>query len=142
MVSASWFLMPSSSKVGTLGSEGERALAVIPSARSLPSLTSGIAGGIAWMQIGVWPATTDWIDGPPPGNGASAKSRLKVSLNNSLERCGVVPMPGEAKVYLPGLALSRSTSSGSVFAGMLGCTNSPLGEVPAMVTGAKSLSGS
>jgi hypothetical protein len=23
----------------------------------------------------------------------------------------VVPMPGEAKVYLPGLALSRSTSS-------------------------------
>ena len=26
---------------------------------------------IAWMQIGVWPATTDWIDGPPPGNGAN-----------------------------------------------------------------------
>ena len=51
-------------------------------------------------------------------------------------------MPGEAKVYLPGLALSRSTSSITDFAGMLGLTNSPLGDAPAMVTGVKSLSGS
>ena len=128
--------------MGTSGSDGARFLAAIPSARSLPSFTSGIAGGIAWMQIGVWPATTDWIDGAPPGNGASAKSSPKVSLNSSLERCGVVPMPGEAKVYLPGLALSRSTSSFIEFAGMPGLTNRPLGEPPAMVTGVKSLSGS
>ena len=53
MVSASWSLMPASSKVGTSGSAAERFLAVTPSARSLPAWTSGAAGGIAWMQIGV-----------------------------------------------------------------------------------------
>ena len=71
MVSASWSLMPASSNVGTSGSAADALLGRSPpSARSLPALTSGIAGGIAWMQIGVWPATTDWIEGPPPGNGA------------------------------------------------------------------------
>src|SRR6266550_4698546 len=127
MVSASWFLIPSSSSVGTSGNAGERVAAVTASARSLPSFTSGVAGGIAWKHIGVCPATTDCIDGPPPGNGASAKSSPKVSLNSSLERCGVVPIPGEAKVYFPGLALMSSTSSFTDLAGMLGCTNRPLG---------------
>src|SRR5215831_8342216 len=132
--------MPSSSSVGTSGSAGERVLAVTASARSLPSFTSAVAGGIAWKQIGVCPATTDWIDGAPPANGASAKSSPKVSLNSSLDRCGVVPMPGEAKVYLPGLDLSSSTSSFTDFDGMTeGLTNSPLGEPAALVTGAKSL---
>src|SRR5262249_35992800 len=112
------------------------------SARSLPSFTSGVAGGIAWKHIGVCPATTDWIDGPPPGNGASAKSSPKVSLNSSLERCGVVPIPGEGKVYFSGLALMRSARSLTDWAGMLGCTNRPLGEPAALVTGTKSLSGS
>jgi len=92
--------------------------------------------------MGVCPATTDWIEGPPPGNGASAKSSPKVSLNSSLERCGVVPMPGEAKVYLPGLARMSSTSSFTDRAGMSGCTNNPLGEPAALVTGAKSFSAS
>src|SRR6516162_7546892 len=120
----------------------ERVAAVTASARSLPSFTSGVAGGIAWKHIGVCPATTDCIDGPPPGNGASAKSSPKVSLNSSLERCGVVPIPGEAKVYFPGLALMSSTSSFTDLAGMPGCTNRPLGDPAALVTGTKSLSGS
>ena len=128
--------------MGTSGSAGERAGAVMANARSLPSFTSWVAGGMAWKHIGVWPATTDWIDGAPPGNGASAKSSPKVSLNSSLDRCGVVPTPGEAKVYLPGLACRSSTSSFTDLAGMSGCTNSPFGEPAALVTGAKSLSGS
>src|SRR5215813_1354350 len=142
IVSAAWFLIPSSSSVGTSGKAGERVAAVTASARNLPSFTSEVAGGIAWKHIGVCPATTDWIDGAPPGNGASAKSSPKVSLNSSLERCGVVPIPGEAKVYFPGLALISSTNSFTDLAGMLGFTNRPLGEPAALVTGAKSLSGS
>ena len=47
-------------------------------------------------------------------------------------------MPGDANVYLPGLALSSSTSSLIDFAGITsGFTNRPLGEVAAMVTGVK-----
>src|SRR4029079_1334954 len=95
-------------------------LVVWAAAPCWPSFTGGVAEGSAGKHIGVWPPTTDWIDGPPPGNGASAKSSAKVSLNSSLERCVVVPIPGEAKVYLPGLALSSSTSSFTDFAGMLG----------------------
>src|SRR5262249_18107899 len=127
---------------GHVGQRRRARRVVTASARSLPSFTNGVAGGIAWKHIGVCPATTDCIDGPPPRNGASAKSRPKVSLKSSLERCGVVPIPGEAKVYFPGLALMSSTSSFTDLAGMLGCTNRPLGDPAALVTGAKSLSGS
>src|SRR5262245_51291517 len=43
MVSASWFLIPSSSSVGTSGKAGERVAAVTASARNLRSYFSGPA---------------------------------------------------------------------------------------------------
>jgi hypothetical protein len=59
-----------------------------------------------------------------------------------LDSDGVVPRPGEAMVYLPGLALIRSTSSFTDLAGMSGWTSSACGAAPALVIGMKSLSGS
>src|SRR5262245_8801405 len=66
----------------------------------------------------------------------------RVGLNSSPERCGVVPSPAEAKLYLPGLAFISAMSSLTVFAGTEGCTVGTLGETAAGVTGAKSLKGS
>src|SRR5215831_4561762 len=44
---------PASAMVGTSGTDDIRALPVTASARSLPALTSGIAGAIAPHQIGL-----------------------------------------------------------------------------------------
>jgi hypothetical protein len=60
----------------------------------------------------------------------------------SPERCGVLPAPGAAKVYLPGLALISSISSLIVLAGTDGVTEITLGETATIVIGAKSLTGS
>jgi len=97
------------------------------------------------MQIGVCPATTDWIDGPPARERRlSAKSSPKVSLNSSLARCGRGADAGRGeRLYLPGLALSRFHQLLHRFSpGCWGLTNSALGEPAALVTGARSLSGS
>src|SRR5215468_2755635 len=128
--------------VGTSGSAGERPLLETASARSLPSLTSGTAGAVEPKEIGVWPATVDPIAGPPPLNGTCTRSRLRERRNNSPTRWGGVPVPGEAKLYLPGLALIRATRSWTVRAGSDGCTVSTAGAETAMVTGSKSLMGS
>ncbi|MCY1221688.1 hypothetical protein D9M72_337550 [compost metagenome] len=52
------------------------------------------------------------------------------------------PAPGEAKLYLPGLALASAMNSCMVLAGTLGCTANTLGIATTLVTGAKSLIGS
>ena len=66
----------------------------------------GTAGGSEVKASGVWPAMIDWIAGPAPPNGTCTVSSLKVSLNSSPDRWGVVPVPADAKVYLPGFALT------------------------------------
>ena len=143
MVSASCPLTPSSSSVGTSGSAAARLSEVTASARSLPSLISAVAGGIAWNESGVCPATTDWIDGLPPANGTTSRSfSPNDCLNSSIESDGVVPVPGEATLYFAGSALIASTSSCTVRAGTEGCAISACVAAPALVIGTKSLSGS
>src|SRR3954469_11544658 len=92
--------------------------------------------------IGVWPATTDWIIGPPPLNGTGVMSSFIASRNSSPDRCGGVPIPGMAKVYLPGAERIRSTSSLAVFTGTDGCTTSEFGVVATSEIATKSLDGS
>ena len=63
-------------------------------------------------------------------------------LNSSPARCGVEPVAGCAKLYLPGLAFTRSVSSFIDFAGKSGLTEITLGEAATSVIGAKSFTGS
>ena len=63
-------------------------------------------------------------------------------LNSSIERDGVVPVPGEAMLYFVGSALMRSTSSFTVRAGTSGLAISAWVAAAALVIGTKSLSGS
>src|SRR6516225_11618737 len=128
--------------VGTSGSAGERFLLETASASSFPSLTSGTAGAVEPKEIGVCPASVEPIAGPPPLYGTCTRSRPRETRNSSPTRWGGVPVPGEAKLYLPGFALMRATSSLTVFAGNVGLTVSTAGADTAMVTGSKSLVGS
>ena len=48
------------------------------------------------------------------------------------------PVPGEAKVYLPGWALARAMNSFMVLAGTLGWTTNTLGTLITLVMGVKS----
>src|SRR5215470_3877739 len=100
------------------------------------------AGGSAVNAIGVWPPMVDVMAGPAPVNGTMTRSRPKLSLNNSPDRCGVEPVPGCAKLYLPGLALISAISSLTLLAGTDGATVSTFGDAAIKVIGAKSLNGS
>ena len=143
MVSASCPLMPSSSSVGTSGSAAARLSDVTASARSLPSLISSVAGGIAWNESGVWPATTAWIAGVPPENGTTSRSLNPSDCrNSSIDSDGVVPAPGEATEYFVGLALMSATSSFTSRAATEGCAINAWVAAAALVIGMKSLSGS
>ena len=89
------------------------------------------------------PATTDWIDGLPPENGTTRSSfNPRDCLNSSIDKCGVVPAPGEAMLYFAGSALMRSTSSLTLRAGTAGLAISAWVAAAALVMGTKSLSGS
>ena len=79
--------------------------------RSLPSRILAIAGGSAVKAIGVWPPSVELIASAAPLNGTVTRSRLYFSLNSSPARCGVEPVAGCAKLYLPGLALMSAISS-------------------------------
>lgn len=54
----------------------------------------------------------------------------------------LMPAPPDAKVYLPGLALARATSSGIVVAGISGLTTRTFGTNHSMLIGVKSFSAS
>src|SRR5262249_40341671 len=121
---------------------GTRALLVIARARSLPSLRCGNAGGGVPKESGVCPARFEPIARPPLLNGTCTRSRLSDSRNNLPQRCDGVPVPGEAKLYLPGLALIRATKSRVVCAGTDGWTVNTVVVETASVIGSKSLIGS
>src|SRR6185312_1794023 len=132
-----------SSSVGTSGSAAARLSEVTASARNLPSLISAVAGGIAWNDSGVCPATTDWIDGLPPENGTTRSSfRPSDCLNSSIDSDGVVPAPGDAIEYFVGSAVMAATSSFTSRAATDGCAISAWVAAAALVIGTKSLSGS
>src|SRR6266699_2639308 len=111
---------PASAIVGTSGSACNRVLLATASARSLPSLTCGTTGGGVVKAIGVWPATVEPIAKPALLKGICTRSRPSDRRNNSPTRCPGVPVPGEAKVYLPGWALMKATRS------LTDCTGSAL----------------
>src|SRR5712692_5008309 len=125
--------------LGTFGSACDRILLVTASARSLPSLTCGTAGGNELKAIGVCPATAEPIAKPAPLNGICTRSRPSDRRNCSPTRCGGVPIPGEAKLHLAGLDLMNATRSLTVWTASDGWTVSTTGEVTAIVTGSKSL---
>ena len=57
---------PASATVGTLGSEGCRALLVTAYALSLPLCTWPITDGGVVMKTCTWPPSTSWIAAPDP----------------------------------------------------------------------------
>ena len=71
------------------------------------------------QTIGVWPPSSDVVIGPPPGNGTVMKSSLSASFIMSIDSDGVVPVPGEPTLCLPGSRRMRSIRSFMVFAGKL-----------------------
>src|SRR4029079_3108958 len=122
------------------GSVSRRFFDVMPIARSLPSLISATELPMAPQTIGTWLPSTDCVIGPPPANGTVTKSTLRSCLSCSIDSDGVVPVPGEPTLYLPGSFFIRSTSSFMFLAGKLGLTSQEFGEPPALVTGIRSFS--
>src|SRR5215470_1225685 len=100
--------------LGTSGSAGERSLLVTARARSLPSLICGTAGGSELKAIGVCPATAEPTAKPALLNGTCTRSRSNDRRKCSPMRCGGVPIPGEAKLYLALLLLTNATRSSTV----------------------------
>jgi hypothetical protein len=92
------------------------------------------------MRSGVWPPSSDCTNGPPPENGTTTKFSPSACLNISIESEGVVPVPGEATLYLPGSFLMISIRAVIVGAGKFGLICQALGVAPALVIAMKSLS--
>ena len=65
-------------------------------------------------------------------------SRPAIILNSSLETWGEVPLPPDVTLILPGLALAKAISSGTVRAGNEGLTSITRGPRPMLATGAMS----
>src|SRR5262249_51355346 len=77
----------------------------------LAFLTCGAADTSEAKAMGVWPATVEPIAKPELLNGICTRSRPSDSRNCSPTRCAGVPVPAEAKLYLPGLDLMKPTRS-------------------------------
>src|SRR5262245_14873395 len=77
--------------------------------------------------------------GPPPWNGTVTKSRPRASLSISIDSDGVVPVPGDPTLCLPGSRLIRSINSFIVCTGKFELTTHEFGVAPALVTGMKVL---
>src|SRR5215831_8979232 len=76
--------------------------------------------------------------GPPPAKGTVTKLTPSSCLRSSIDSDGVVPVPGEATLSLPGLAFIKSINSFIVLAGKSRFTIQEFGEIPALVTGMRS----
>ena len=132
---------PDSAKVGTSGSAATRVALDTASARSLPDLTKGSGVARAPAPMLGSPATTAAADGPAPRKWIAGMSSFANTLNRfSAVRCGVVPLPGEAKASLPPLA--TASSSARFFACTLGCTKIRFACLATTATGMKSRSAS
>src|ERR1700683_2009546 len=94
----------------------------------------------ALQLIGVNPPSSDSAIGPHPANGTVMKFRPKACLSISIASDGLVPFPGEATLYFPGLEFMRSINSFIVLAGKSILTSQEFGEAPTLVTGMKSFS--
>src|SRR5207253_8074722 len=95
---------PDSASVGTSGATDERLAVVTASARSLPAFASGHAVVILSKVIATRPPTTSCSAGGLPLYGMCCMSTPAIALNSSPDKCCEVPLPLEAKLYLPGFA--------------------------------------
>jgi len=105
-------------------------------------LTNGHAVVMLSKVIATCPPTTSASAGGLPRYGMCCISTPVIVLNSSPERCCDVPLPLDAKLYLPGLALSSAINSRTSFAGNSGLTTSMFGTRTISVIGAKSRTGS
>ena len=78
---------------------------VTASARTLPALMCGIEAGVSNMSC-TWPPIRSVIALPAPRYGTCTMFTPVIILNNSPAMWMPVPMPAEAKLSLPGLALA------------------------------------
>src|SRR5262249_31990614 len=74
--------------------------------RSLPALMCSIDSGTGLKITCTWPPSRSVIAGAPPRDGTCTKSTPAIILNSSPERCCGVPLPADAILILPGLALA------------------------------------
>ena len=77
-----------------------------------------------------------------PLYGTCSMSTPAAALNSSPEKCASEPLPPDAYVYLPGLALASATSSGTDLIGESAGTTSTDGVRMRPVIGTKSFKGS
>src|SRR5258708_13893899 len=128
--------------LGTSGIAGDRALLVTASPRSFPSLICGTAGGSELNAIGVCPPSVEATAWPALLNGTCTRSSPSDRRKFSPIRCGGVPMPGDAKLYLTPPDLISATSSFTLWTGSEGWIESTVGALTPTVTGSNSLYGS
>src|SRR5262245_18762969 len=114
------------------------ASAVTASARNRTLLMySIVAAGLRNMTC-TCPLIRSVRAGAPPRYGTWTRFRPAMMLNSSPAKCGWVPMPGDAMLILPGLALAYAINSGTVLAGTDGFTSIRLGNRTMPATGAMS----
>src|SRR5262249_34413476 len=75
-----------------------------------------------------WPAGRSVTSGAEPGYGMCGMLTRAVNLNSSPATCEVEPVPNDASVILPGLALASAINSGTELAATDGCTSSTSGD--------------
>src|SRR5947209_4199267 len=101
-------------------------------ASSNRDLIRGTELPMAPQATGVKAPSSDWIMGPPPANGTVTKLTPNPCLSISIDSDGVVPLPGEPTLSLPGLAVITSISSRMVLAEKSLLTSQEFGEAPAL----------
>src|SRR5690606_5089738 len=97
---------PDSASVGTLGTAGERSLLVIPRTRTRSLFIKLAIEGILMNVKCTSPLCTPAMEGPDPLYGTCVAPMPVTCLNNSLDKCWVLPWPDEEKLSLPGFFLA------------------------------------
>src|SRR5712691_10970522 len=113
---------PDSSRVGTSGASASRVLVVTASARSLPLLMWGRTSGALLNDSSNCPLTSSVVICATDLYVTCCSSTPAIFLNSSPERCCELPLPGEPKRNLPGLARAQARRPLTDLIGTLGCT--------------------
>ena len=91
---------------GMSPSIAERRGRLCPIARSRPFFTKGITAGAGVKVQCVWPATTEFTEGPPPLCGTTSDSKLAIVMSSTPERWLCEPTPAEAMLMVARFALA------------------------------------
>ena len=107
-------------------------------ARSLPAWICDCSGCITAKIICVSPCTVDSTAGGEPLKGTCTASMPAIDFSSSALRCDELPLPTDAKLSLPGLALAQATRSATDLIGRSAFTASTFGWLDVMMMGARS----